>query len=179
YPIFNVSWSDCQAFAAALTSLGRGTFRLPTEAEWEYACRAGSTTRFYFGNSLFCADECENCDTAKGTIFIERRLDFMWFCAGQNSAVHRPVATLFPNLFGLYDMHGNVSEWCQDSYHENYEGAPTDGSAWVSFESTRKAIRGGDSVDSADECRSASRSGASTNPFIGDRYIGLRVVRVQ
>jgi formylglycine-generating enzyme required for sulfatase activity len=155
YPVYDVSWEDCQAFIAALNALGQGTFRLPSEAEWEYACRAGSTTRFNFGDSLGCADNCENCDAAK-TIFVESRADSMWYCGNSGGNSH-PVRQRFPNFFGLFDMAGNVYEWCQDIYHTDYTGAPTDGSAWESGGELDRVLRGGAWGSSAGICRSAGR----------------------
>ena len=174
YPVYNVSWDDCQAFLAALNALGQGTFRLPSESEWEYACRAGTTTRFYFGDSLGCADECENCDAAKDVIFIDSRADYMWFCANGGTSAH-PVRQRFANFFGLYDMAGNVYEWCQDIYHSDYTGAPTDGSAWESGGELNRVVRGGIWDSSAVGCRSAFRSRRS--PDGGGLDIGFRLAR--
>jgi formylglycine-generating enzyme required for sulfatase activity len=176
YPVYNVSWDDCQAFIAALNALGQGTFRLPSEAEWEYACRAGSITRFYFGDSLNCSsDGCVDCDVAKGVIFIEMRSEYMWFCANGGTSTH-PVRQKFMNGFGLFDMAGNVFEWCQDSYHANYTGAPTDGSAWETGGGDgSRVLRGGSWINNARICRSAYR-----NYIIPDyriNYIGLRLAR--
>jgi formylglycine-generating enzyme required for sulfatase activity len=174
YPVYNVSWDDCQAFIAALNALGQGTFRLPSEAEWEYACRAGTTSRFYFGNSLGCADGCENCDAAKGVIFVEQRSDFMWYCGNDEGSNH-PVRQRFANFFGLYDMAGNVYEWCQDLYHGDYTGAPTDGSAWESGGELNRVIRGGGWFSGAGHCRSALRF--PDFPSDRDINIGFRLAR--
>jgi formylglycine-generating enzyme required for sulfatase activity len=171
YPVYNVSWNGCQAFIAALNALGQGSFRLPSEAEWEYACRAGSTTRFYFGDSLGCGDQCENCDIAKGEIIIDRRADYMWYCSAGDSA--HPVRQKFANGFGLYDMAGNVLEWCQDSYHSDYTGAPNDGSAWES--GGDRVSRGGSWWHFAYICRSAYRSNG--DPTDQDFRTGFRLAR--
>jgi formylglycine-generating enzyme required for sulfatase activity len=178
YPVYNVSWDDCQAFLVALNALGQGSFRLPSEAEWEYASRAGSTTRFYFGDSLGCADGCENCDAAKGpVIIVEKRSDFMWYCGSSEISTH-PVRQLFPNTFGLYDMSGNVFEWCQDFYRSDYDfaGIPIDGSAWESGggDGTR-VIRGGGWFDFAGICRSAYRGGGIPSSRSFD--VGFRLAR--
>jgi formylglycine-generating enzyme required for sulfatase activity len=198
YPVYKVSWDDCQAFLAGLNALGQGTFRLPSEAEWEYACRAGSTTRFYFGDSLGCFDACEDCDadpTIRGKRFppeltgnpmefepkivipIElKRSDFMWYC-GNSGGSSQPVRQKFANGFGLYDMHGNLWEWCQDLYRSDYdfEGIPIDGSAWESGggDGTR-VIRGGGWTGAAGYCRSAVRF--RSDPTARHSDVGVRVV---
>jgi formylglycine-generating enzyme required for sulfatase activity len=198
HPVYCLSWVDCQDFLAALNALsGEGTFRLPTEAEWEYACRAGTTKRFYFGNSLGCSDgaECEDCDadpiirdkrfppesTGSPSAFnpkivtpIElKRSDFMWFCANSDD-LSQPVRSLRQNAFGLFDMAGNVFEWVQDEYHADYTGAPTDGSAWIGGGSGQRVLRGGAFVYSAQFCRSASRGGA--DPLLRSVSTGFRIV---
>jgi formylglycine-generating enzyme required for sulfatase activity len=173
YPVYYVSWDDCQAFRTALNALGQGTFRLPSEAEWEYACRAQTLTRFSFGDSLGCADGCENCDAAKIIIFVESRFDSMWYC-GNSGGSSQPVRQKFANGFGLYDMHGNLWEWCQDLYHSDYGGAPNDGSAWESPEDGSRVFRGGGWLGPARDCRSAMRSG--DDPSLRDGTIGVRVV---
>ncbi len=161
YPVNQVSWDDCQVFIAALNALDQGTFRLPSAAEWEYACRAGRTTRFFFGNSLGCADVCQDCDVGKGVIIVEKRSDFMWYCGNSGDSLH-PVRQLIKNRFGLYDMAGNVREWCQDLRHSDYTGAPNDGSAWEAGGLVGIRVhRGGGRSNSAGTCRSAYRDAAS------------------
>ena len=113
YPVENVSWNDVKQFIKKLNkqSMERVIYRLPSEAEWEYASRAGTRTVFSFGNDSEILDE------------------YAWFFKNSNHRTH-PVGQLRPNAWGLYDIHGNVLEWCADSWHENYQGAPTDGSTW-------------------------------------------------
>jgi formylglycine-generating enzyme required for sulfatase activity len=175
YPVYNVSWDDCQAFLTALNALGQGTFRLPSESEWEYACRAGTTTRFHFGDSLGCADDCANCGPEK-IIFVVTRFDFMWYC-GNYGGGSQPVGQKFANGFGLVDMHGNVFEWCQDFYRSDYDftGIPIDGSAWESgglVGIDPRVIRGGFWNYDARYCRSAARAGG-----YGGVNIGFRLAR--
>ncbi len=140
-PVEKVSWDDAQAFCQKLSQITGKTYRLPTEAEWEYACRAGTTTRFYFGDD---ANELG---------------DYAWYDGNSQETTH-PVGQKKPNAWGLYDMSGNVWEWCEDDWHYNYIGAPTDGSAWLINSDNRyhsKCRRGGSWVNYPNGCRSAIR----------------------
>jgi len=174
YPAYFISWNDCQNFITALNQLGQGTFRLPSEAEWEYACRAGTTTRFYFGDSDDCWFECDDC--AAG-VSPGNRTDYMWYCGNNSPEGTKPVGQLIPNDFGLYDMHGNVAEFCEDDWHDTYGGnAPEDGSPWV--ESPRayyRVARGGSWYFHARYCRSASRHNPSSD--YRSSSFGFRLVR--
>ncbi|BBO86803.1 hypothetical protein DSCO28_73690 (plasmid) [Desulfosarcina ovata subsp. sediminis] len=132
---------------------GQG-FTLPSEAQWEYACRAGTTTRFYSGHS-------------------EESLDRVgWYCENSVDKPHS-VGEKEPNGFGLYDMHGNVWEWVEDDWHGNYNGAPDDGSVWIDNpRGSNRIIRGGSWIISARYCRSAYRYGhgpANRNSGLGFR----------
>jgi formylglycine-generating enzyme required for sulfatase activity len=160
YPVHSVTWAEAQDFVAALnthittTSQGPLTVRLPSEAEWEYACRGGTQTRFFFGDSLDVGDTIEDDGV---------RSVFMWY-GGNNvdpALGQKPVGTRLPNPFGLFDMHGNVSEWCADAWHADYTGAPADGSVWDEVAPTHRAFRGGWWGFQARFCRSASRFGGS------------------
>jgi len=146
-PVEKLIWPETYEFIDALNGLGLGTFRLPTEAEWEYACRAGTETRFYFGDSD-CAPavHCDDCN-----------LDaYAWWCGNTNDFT-RPVGLLLPNAFGLYDMYGNAMEWVEDDWHATYDGAPADGSAWIdSPRSVARVVRGGGGIE-ARNFRSAMR----------------------
>jgi len=163
-PVANVSWNDANAFCQWLAKKEGKTYRLPTEAEWEYACRAGTTTPFHFGNSL--NGDNANCD---GT------LPYGTTTKGNLLKRTKPVGSYKPNAFGLYDMHGNTWEWCADFYDKDYYTAapledpqgPNSGSAHV--------LRGGGLNSPAVDCRSAQRNG-NRGPADRDRYIGFRVV---
>ncbi len=159
YPMFYVSWYDCQEFINELNSIDtEHIYRLPSESEWEYACRAGTTTRFYWGDS--------NSESAVG--------NYCWYRFNSSSSTH-PVATKLPNAWGLYDMSGNVYEWCEDTWHSSYEGAPTDGSAWVSSGGYSRVRRGGCWKDYTRNCCAAGRS--LHIDFYGLNDVGLRLAR--
>jgi formylglycine-generating enzyme required for sulfatase activity len=125
-------------------------YRLPTEAEWEYACRAGTT-----------GDAPEKVDV------------LAWYGTNSAGKTH-PVGLLLANAFGLYDMRGNVWEWCLDLFHQNYKGAPGDGSVWLGDGTEQHTIRGGSWYDSEVLVRSGSRSDGS--PSYRGENIGFRVV---
>lgn len=146
-PVDTISWNDAVKFCRKLSRNGQ-QYRLPTEAEWEYACRAGTTTPFAFGSSLSSAQANFNGDYPYGEASKGIYL-------GQTT----PVGSFSPNKFGLYDMHGNVSEWCLDVWHRNYNGAPTNGSAWLTggADTSTRMIRGGWWNGSSRSCRSAVR----------------------
>ncbi len=164
YPAYYVSWNDAKVFIAKLNDhievTGQGSLRvrLPSEAEWEYACRARTQTRFSFGDSLSVADRCED---------DLNRSRYMWYCGGT-----KPVGSLLPNGFGLFDMHGNVQEWCEDPYHDSYTGAPVDGSVWAGTSSYR-VNRGGYWGHDAEYCRSAYRR--NYDPTRSGSYLGFRL----
>ena len=138
-PVEQVSWDDIQQFIAKLNQKTGQKYRLPSEAEWEYAARARTTTEWSFGSD-------------------ESKLgNYAWY--GRNSGGKtQEVGQKLPNAFGLYDMHGNVWEWTQDCWHENYAGAPTDGSAWTTgCTSNARVLRGGSWDDFPADLRSAIR----------------------
>ncbi len=174
YPAYFVSWNDAKNFITALnthikdTGQGPATIRLPSEAEWEYACRAGTQTRFYFGDSLDVEDNCEDDGV---------RSQYMWYCGSDSPSGAKPVGGKLPNTFGLYDMSGNLYEWCEDWWHGYYKGAPTDGSARMVPSSSCRVIRGGGWHHYAEYCRSASRS--FNIPSFRYHYVGFRVASVR
>jgi formylglycine-generating enzyme required for sulfatase activity len=145
-PVETVSWNDVVEFCQKLSQKTGRDYRLPSEAEWEYACRAGTTTPFYFGETITTdlANYNGNYTYGNGP-------------KGKYRKETTDVGIFPPNAFGLYDMHGNVWEWCADYWHENYNGAPTDGSAWISGgNSNRRLLRGGLALHPR-YCRSAFR----------------------
>ena len=162
-PVENVSWDDAVAFCQKLSQRTGKKYRLPSEAEWEYACRAGTTTPFYFGESI--TPELVNYDG---------NYPYASAPKGQYRQQTTDVGTFPPNAFGLYDMHGNVLEWCQDDYQENYINAPTDGSASTVLSATYKLLRGGSWHYDARNCRSALRAGHLRGNRLND--CGFRVV---
>ena len=151
-PVEQVSWIEAVEFCKRLSKQTGTEYRLPSEAEWEYACRAGTTTAYYFGNSI-----------------TEEQAS----CSGMGITA---VGKYPPNAFGLYDMHGNVQEWCQDDWYKNYRGAPNDGIAWLSEYDSKKVIRGGSWLFGPLGCRSAYRDGIACDVRPLDS--GFRVVCV-
>jgi formylglycine-generating enzyme required for sulfatase activity len=147
-PVEQVSWNDAVEFCQKLSQMTGRNYRLPSEAEWEYACRAGTTTPFYFGETI-TADLVNYNGTS--TYASEPK--------SQYRQQTTPVGSFPPNAFGLYDMHGNVLEWCQDPWHDSYQGAPHNGSVWVDNgnDNQLRLLRGGSWVDVPDYCRSAYR----------------------
>ena len=164
-PVESVSWEDAVEFCQRLSQQIGKEYRLPSEAEWEYACRAGTTTPFHFGETI--TGELANYN-ASYTYANEPN--------GEYRGKTTPVGSFSPNAFGLYDMHGNVWEWCEDDWHDNYNGAPTDGSAWISGCSSTKVRHGGSWILNPRLCRSADR-GSNTRDDC-DLNIGFRVACV-
>jgi formylglycine-generating enzyme required for sulfatase activity len=165
-PVENVSWHEAIEFCDRLSKKLGQPYTLPSEAQWEYACRAGTTTPFHFGETL--TTDLANYD---GTYT---------FASGPEGVFRgetTDVGSFPPNGFGLYGMHGNVWEWCLDHWHDNYEGAPGDGSAWVTGgDSDFRMLRGGSWDDFPRYCRCAFRF--IFNPVIRFNVIGFRVVSV-
>jgi formylglycine-generating enzyme required for sulfatase activity len=159
YPVYNVSWNDCQAFIEKLNVMGLGAFRLPTEAEWEYACRAGTTTPFYWG------------DDPK----LTKIRQCAWYGGNSQGGTHE-VGLLEPNAWGLFDMSGNVWECCWDGHSPYSADDQIDPKAeeYSSFRVLRGGAWGG---SSALWCRSACRYGCPVN--LTSRYFGLRVAASQ
>ncbi|MDJ0596988.1 MAG: formylglycine-generating enzyme family protein [Pleurocapsa sp. MO_226.B13] len=149
-PVARVSWNNAKKFCTELSKKTGKQYRLPSEAEWEYACRAGTTTPFHFGKKITtCLANYRDNDPYSNEP------------QGVSREQTTPVDMFPPNPFGLHDMHGNVFEWCADCWHEDYRGdAPSDGSAWIDDNGNCDShpIRGGSwSNGGADACRCASR----------------------
>ena len=170
-PVEQVSWEDAVEFCDRLSQYTGRPYRLPSEAEWEYACRAGTTTPFHFGETI--TTDLANYD---GTDDSAGKWSGSY---GRGpKGIYRqettPVGSFkVANAFGLSDMHGNVWEWCADRWHDNYEGAPSDGSAWLEGGSESYLLRGGSWADDPRGCRSAGRDDLARDT----RYdlIGFRV----
>jgi len=170
-PVEQVSWEDAMEFCRRLSQRTGRHYTLPSEAQWEYACRAGTSTPFALGETI--TPELANYD---GTYTYGNGPK------GKNRKQTTPVGTFPANAWGLQDMHGNVWEWCLDDWHESYEGAPVDGSAWVDGaqgqsskrEGGMRLLRGGSWDGIPGLCRSARRIHAL--PVLANDSIGLRVV---
>jgi formylglycine-generating enzyme required for sulfatase activity len=157
-PVIFVSWDDAQEYVAWFSNLTGRPYRLLTEAEWEYAARAGSATAYFWGDEIGKGNaNCEGCDG---------QLDYR---------KTSPAESFKPNAFGLYDMAGNVYQWVQDCYHDNYDGAPADGSPWTIGDCDNHVVRGGSWANIPRDVRSASRETFAS----GGRYyrLGFRLAR--
>ena len=157
-PVIFVSWNDAQQYVAWLSKMTGQTYRLLSEAEWEYAARAGTATAYSWGDEI--GNGRANCDG----------------CGSQWDAKRpAPVGSFAANQFGLYDVHGNVWEWVEDCYASGYMAAHADGSAWISKDCTQRVIRGGSWINIPRLVRAASRS--SNAPDFRDYDLGFRVGR--
>lgn len=166
-PVESVSWNDAIKFCEAISQKLGQEFRLPSEAQWEYACRAGTTTPFAFGPTL-----TTDVSNYNGSYTYAQEPE------GQFRNRTSPVGSFSPNAFGLYDMHGLVWEWCQDDYQADLSQLPSDGSPWVNEEETnpRKSRRGGSWDGPPETCRSANRLfNLAENSY---NFIGFRVIKL-
>jgi formylglycine-generating enzyme required for sulfatase activity len=172
-PVENVSWFDAVEFCSRLSHRTGRIYTLPSEAQWEYACRAGTSTPFHFGETISpdLANYNGNHTYGDGP-------------KGRNRAQTAEVASFPANAWGLHDMHGNVDEWCLDEGHESYEGAPSDGRAWMDGKEADKSSegektrlrRGGSWLDFPRYCRSAYRGRLKPGDAIDFVGVGFRVV---
>jgi formylglycine-generating enzyme required for sulfatase activity len=159
HPVDTISWDAVQEFILKLNEeAGANVFRLPSEAEWEYACRAGAQTAYSFGDD------------------VKKLGEYAWF--GENSlGKSHPVGQLKPNAYGLYDIHGNVYEWTADPWHPNYDGAPSDGRVWeTERESSVRMMRSSSWKHPRGEQRCAYRRATSQGSY--HQTIGFRLLRV-
>jgi len=158
-PVINVSWADAKQYVGWLVKVTGKNYRLLSEAEWEYSARAGTNTRYAWGDEPGAGNaNCNGCGTQWDLEQTERAGSFK------------------PNAFGLYDMHGNVWEWVEDNWHENYVGAPTDGSAWLQGgQPVFRVIRGGSWRNESELLRAAVRQKRNIN--VRFDTLGFRVAR--
>jgi formylglycine-generating enzyme required for sulfatase activity len=157
YPVVNVSWNDAIAYTQWLTEKTGNTYRLPNESEWEYAARAGTTTPYPFGDEILISD----------AVFSDRKQ--------LNAPLPRTDRSINRNKFKLYHMVGNVREWATDDWHEDYDGAPSDGSARYNSGTPMRVIRGGSYADSAEALRSGAREKQVADTK--DKFTGFRIVQ--
>ena len=172
-PVEKVSWYDAVEFCARLSAHTGREYRLPSEAEWEYACRAGTSTPFHFGETITTdLANYDGTDSSDGC----RSGSYGFGPKGEYRKKTTPVDHFgIANAFGLCDIHGNVWEWCQDHWHDNYQDAPNDGSGWLSDDDkANRVLRSGSWFFNPRYCRSASRS--YNQPGARFDYIGFRVV---
>jgi formylglycine-generating enzyme required for sulfatase activity len=168
-PVENVSWADATEFCDRLSRHTGRSYRLPSEAEWEYACRAGTNTPFHFGETI--TTDLANYDGTDNP-------NYNWsgfYGQGPKGIYRKKITSVksFPaNAYGLYDMHGNVWEWCMDDWHQNYDNARIDHAAWVDSSSSYKVMRGGSWFSLPRNCRSAARY----NDYLINNFIGFRVM---
>ena len=173
-PVEQVNWDDATEFCRRLSQQTDRTYRLPSEAEWEYACRAGTPTPFHFGETLSdeLANYCAQDREIDGTLY---KGAYGRGILGQYREETTEVGQFPANPFGLFDMHGNVWEWCEDDWHDSYQGAPSDGTPWLDTERTeaRRLLRGGSWNYDPWYCRSACRYGSTRDIRVND--VGFRV----
>ena len=183
-PVEQVSWNNAMEFCKKLSEVTGRTYRLPSEAEWEYACRAGTTTPFHFGETI-----------TTDLVNYNGNSTYASAPKGEYRQQTTDVGIFFPNFFGLYEMHGNVLEWCLDTWHKNYQGAPTDGSAWIdegkknlnlsldwkeierfynSLDNNSRMLRGSSWLNLSKYCRSANSD--LLVPYGRANYISFRLV---
>jgi formylglycine-generating enzyme required for sulfatase activity len=189
-PVEQVNWDEAVEFCQRLSKLTNRNYRLPSEAQWEYACRAGTKTAFHFGETI-----TTDLANYRGTDEEYNKKIYPGNYGKGPKGIYREQTTpvgyfRVANAFGLYDMHGNVWEWCEDDWHDNYEGAPHDGSAWIQSQNSNsdnqsysqenednkpnKVTRGGSWVYRPFVCRCGRRNGL--NPRVSLLNLGFRVV---
>ncbi len=156
-PVEMVTWKEVQEFVAKMNEMeGTDKYRLPSEAEWEYACRAGAQTSYFFGEDK------------------SKLKEYAWYAGNSGSKTH-PIGQKKPNPWGLYDMHGNIWEWVQDEWHEDYNGSPSNGNAWEEGNILDRVSRGGSWYCNTELCRSACRFRRKPDSRFGN--LGFRMLR--
>jgi formylglycine-generating enzyme required for sulfatase activity len=160
-PVINVSWNDAIAYVEWLNKLTEGKYRLPSEAEWEYAARAGTKTSFWWGDNISISGERAHCNG----------------CGSEQDGIQTSVVDTFqPNPWGLYDMAGNVWQWTADCWHDSYQGnPPTDGAAWIDRDCKSRVVRGGSWTGNPGDRRSAERLRDGASAAASDQ--GFRLAR--
>jgi formylglycine-generating enzyme required for sulfatase activity len=157
-PVINVNWDEAQQYVAWFSKITGKPYRLLSEAEWEYAARGGTATAYSWGDEIGKGNaNCNGCGS-------------QW-----DSKMTSPVGSFKPNGFGLYDMAGNVWQWVQDCYHGDYDGAPSDGSAWTTGNCSNRVGRGGSWLDVPQGLRSAAHNWGPTDAR--NHLLGFRVAR--
>jgi formylglycine-generating enzyme required for sulfatase activity len=176
HPVACISWDDATAYLAWLSRKTGATYRLPTEAEWEYAARAGTATRFHFGDAV--ADYCRHGNGADQSAFRDVPGADKWSVlpCSDGYGYTAPVGRYAANGFGLHDTAGNVFEWVEDCWHDNYDGAPADGSAWVNGGDCKVRVQRGGAWGYPPAYLRVAVRGRQTQDY---RYVnaGLRVAR--
>ncbi|TGO03097.1 hypothetical protein PN36_12910 [Candidatus Thiomargarita nelsonii] len=161
-PVINVSWHDATAYAKWLSQQTGKQYNLPSEAQWEYAARAGTETKYWWGNTA--SHEYANYGNWGPVVKGKDRWEYT-----------APVGSFAPNPFGIYDTVGNVWEWCADSWHGTYKGAPTDGQVWRGGDESYRVLRGGSWLNGPRVARTAFRNWDGSDVRLG--YFGFRVIR--
>ncbi|MEG4799727.1 bifunctional serine/threonine-protein kinase/formylglycine-generating enzyme family protein [Microcoleus sp. ARI1-B5] len=166
-PVEQLSWNNALEFCQKISQKTGKIYRLPSEAEWEYACRAGTTTPFYFGETI-----------TPDLVNYNGNYPYSNAPKGLDRKQTTDVGSFSPNSFGLYDMHGNVWQWCSDKWHDNYNGAPSDGSSWETGTGHHRVLRGGSWRSLAVDCRCAYRGGNSADYWWWGRGFRVAVASV-
>jgi formylglycine-generating enzyme required for sulfatase activity len=174
HPAVCVSWEDAAAYAEWLSRETGAAYRLPSEAEWEYAARAGTGTRYFWGNDARGGDACTYANGAGQELSKRLKGQPILPCRDRYQFT-APAGSLKASPFGLLDAIGNAAEWTEDCYHDSYAGAPSDGSAWTAGNCQLRVFRGGGWGDGPSYLRSALRS--YIDPDVGIDGVGFRLAR--
>jgi formylglycine-generating enzyme required for sulfatase activity len=173
-PVVNISWGDAKAYVDWLSQRTGKTYRLPSEAEFAYALRGDTATRYWWGDGT-PKSKVENLTGSRDRSPSGRRWSHAFRDYGDGYWGPAPVMSFAPNPFGLYDVGGNVTEWTDDCWHDNFIRAPVDGTAWINPGCSTRVLRGGSWGSSPEQARSAWRQGVDAGTRSG--RVGFRVVR--